>query len=219
MTTWDDNARGESRYHSSSPPLICPGAAAPTHQPLPEKPMTTHEEEDLPISKTRRKQQMDELQALGEELVTLSPERLKKIDLPENLRDAVNAAQRMTRPDEARRRQMQYIGKLMRDAEIDPIRAALAPLRGESASETAKLHRLERWRTELLADEKVLHEIATRYPAVDLQHLRSLRRAALKEAEQNKAPRSSRAIFQFLKDLENDAGAARPDAQTDPEGR
>jgi len=180
--------------------------------------MNTNEEEDLPISKTRRKQQMDELQALGEELVTLSPERLKKIDLPESLRDAVSAAQRKTRPDEARRRQMQYIGRLMRDAEVEPIRATLALLRGESASETAKLHRLERWRTELLADEKVLHEIATRYPAADLQHLRSLRRAALKEAEQNKAPRSSRAIFQFLKDLENETDAASPDAQAESDG-
>jgi ribosome-associated protein len=177
--------------------------------------MTTHEEEDLPISKTRRKQQMDELQALGEELVTLSPERLKKIALPENLRDAVSAAQRLTRPDEARRRQMQYIGRLMRDTEVEPIRAALALLRGESASETTRLHRLERWRTELLADEKVLHEIATRYPAADLQHLRSLRRAALREAELNKAPRSARVIFQFLKDLANEADAAHPDAQAD----
>ena len=114
--------------------------------------MNANDEEDQPISKTRRKQQMDELQVLGEQLVTLSPERLKKIDLPESLRDAVSAAQRMTRPDEARRRQMQYIGRLMRDTEVEPIRAALALLRGDSASETAKLHRLERWRTELLAD-------------------------------------------------------------------
>ena len=177
--------------------------------------MNIPEEEQPPISKTRRKQQMEELQALGEELVTLSPDRLKKIKLAENLRDAVSAAQRLTRPDEARRRQMQYIGKLMRTVDVEPLRAALALLRGESASETAKLHRLERWRTELLADEKVLHEIATRYPPVDLQYLRSLRRAALKENEQNKAPRSSRAIFQLLKDLENEAIW---DAQANSEG-
>ncbi len=165
--------------------------------------MTTHEEEQAPLSKTQRKQQMDDLQTLGEELVELSSDRIKKIDIPENLRDAVNAAQRMTRHDEAKRRQMQYIGKLMRSVEVEPIRAALALVRGESASETAKLHRLERLRTELLADEKVLHEITTLYPSVDLQHLRSLRRAALKEQEQNKPPRSYRAIFQLLKDLEN----------------
>jgi ribosome-associated protein len=166
--------------------------------------MNTHEEEQAPLSKTKRKQAMDELQDLGEELVTLSMDRIKKINIPEDLRDAVRAAQRMTRHDEARRRQMQYIGKLMRNVEVEPIREALALVRGESASETAKLHRLEQLRSTLLADEKVLHEIATRYPSVDLQHLRSLRRAALKEHEQNKPPRSYRAIFQLLKDLEKE---------------
>ena len=166
--------------------------------------MNTHEEEQAPLSKTKRKQAMDELQDLGEELVTLSTDRIKKINIPEDLRDAVRAAQRRTRHDEARRRQMQYIGKLMRNVEVEPIREALALVRGESASETAKLHRLEQLRSTLLADEKVLHEIATRYPSVDLQHLRSLRRAALKEHEQNKPPRSYRAIFQLLKDLEKE---------------
>lgn len=162
--------------------------------------MTSHEEEQLPISKTRRKQAMEELQGLGEELVALSSDRIKKIDIPESLREAVREAQRMTRHDEARRRQIQYIGKLMRTVEVEPIREALALVRGESASETAKLHRLERLRTELLDDEKVLHEIVTLFPDVDIQHLRSLRRAALKEREQNKPPRSYRAIFQLLKE-------------------
>ena len=165
--------------------------------------MTTHRDEELPPSKTQRKQQMDDLQTLGEELVELSSDRVKKIDIPENLRDAVREAQRMTKHDEAKRRQMQYIGKLMRNVEVEPIRAALALVRGESAGETAKLHRLERLRTEFLADEKVVNEIAQLYPAVDLQHLRSLRRAALKEQLQNKPPRSYRAIFQLLKELEN----------------
>jgi ribosome-associated protein len=168
--------------------------------------MNTHaEDEPIPLSKTKRKQAMDELQELGEELVTLSTDRIKKISIPEDLREAVREAQRMTRHDEARRRQMQYIGKLMRNVEAEPIRAALALVRGESASETAKLHRLEQLRTDLLADEKVLHAIATRYPSIDLQHLRSLRRAALKEHEQNKPPRSYRAIFQLFKELESAA--------------
>ena len=161
-------------------------------------------EEQAPLSKTRRKQQMVELQSLGEDLVELSSERVKKIDIPEDLRSAVSDAQRMSRHDEAKRRQMQYIGKIMRHVDVEPIRAALALVRGESASETARLHRLERLRTELLADETVLHVIATDYPSVDLQHLRSLRRAALKEHEQNKTPRSFRAIYQLLKDLEQE---------------
>jgi ribosome-associated protein len=179
--------------------------------------MKINEDESAPPSKTQRKQQMEDLQTLGEELVALSTDRIKKIDIPDALRDAVREAQRMTRHDEAKRRQMQYIGKIMRNVEVEPIRAALALVRGESAGETAKLHRLERLRTQFLADEKVVNEIASLYPAVDLQHLRSLRRAALREQEQNKAPRSYRAIFQLLKELENietpdDESPSAPDA-------
>ena len=177
--------------------------------------MNTPEENPLPLSKTQRKQAMDDLQTLGEELAALSVDRIKKIDIPDFLRDAVREAQRMTRHDEAKRRQMQYIGKLMRNVDPEPIRAALALVRGESAGETAKLHRLERLRTEFLADEKVLHEIATLYPAVDLQHLRSLRRSALKEQEQNKPPRNYRAIFQFLKDLESGSASETRENERD----
>lgn len=162
----------------------------------------TPNEEIAPPSKTQRKKQMDGLQTLGEELVALPADRLKKIDIPDDLRDAVREAQRMTKPDEARRRQMQYIGKLMRSVDVEPIEAALAQVRGESASATATLHRLEKLRNALLEDEKVLHEIATLYPTIDLQHLRSLRRAAVKEQHLNKPPRSYRAIFQVLKAME-----------------
>ena len=171
--------------------------------------MTTPDD-DLPLSKTKRKQAMEELQALGEELVALASDQVKRIDIPDDLRSAVSEAQRMTKHDEARRRQMQYIGKLMRSVDVEPIRAALALVRGESAGETAKLHRLERLRADFLADEKVVHEIAQRYPGVDLQHQRSLRRAALKEQEQNKPPRSYRALFQRLKELENALEESKP---------
>ncbi len=153
-------------------------------------------------SKTQRKQAMAELQALGEDLITLPSERLKKVDLPDELRTAVLEAQRMPRQDEAKRRQMQYIGKLMRAIDPEPIRTALAEARGDSAAETARLHRLERLRADLLADESVLHGIAERYPGADLQHLRTLRRATLKEQEQQKPPRNYRALFQVLKALE-----------------
>jgi ribosome-associated protein len=164
--------------------------------------MTAIDDEPLPLSKTQRKHAMEELQALGEALVALPTDRLKKIALPDDLRDAVVTAQRMSRQDEAKRRQMQYIGRLMRKADTEPIRAALADARGESASETARLHRLEKLRTALLEDEKILQEIANDYPAIDLQHLRSLRRAALKEQTQDKPPRNFRAIFQLLKEAD-----------------
>jgi len=154
-----------------------------------------------PPSKTRRKQQMHDLQDLGEELAALSVDRLRKIDIPESLRDALLAAQRINSHG-ARRRQLQYIGKLMRDVDAEPIRAALAALRGDSAAEVARMHRIERLRTRLLEDETTLAEIASTWPAADLQHLRALRRSALKEQEAQKPPKSYRAIFQVLKDLE-----------------
>ncbi|MBE2258052.1 MAG: DUF615 domain-containing protein [Rhodobacteraceae bacterium] len=164
--------------------------------------MNPRQEESVPLSKTQRKRAMEALQALGEELVALPPDRSRKIDLPEDLRTAVDEAQRMNRLDEARRRQMQYIGRLMRDVDAEPIRRSLAMLRGDSLEETARLHRLERLRADLLADETMLYEIAESCPSVDLQQLRSLRRAALLEQAQGKPPRSYRAIFQLLKELE-----------------
>ncbi|MDR3298492.1 MAG: DUF615 domain-containing protein [Candidatus Accumulibacter sp.] len=158
------------------------------------------------LSKTRRKRAMAELQTLGEALAALPAERLKKIDLPEPLREAIGLIQRMPRQDEARRRQTQYIGRLMRAVEDAPIRAALADARGDSAAVTARLRRLERQRDALLEDETKLYEIAALYPGLDPQRLRSLRRAALKEKEQNKPPRNYRAIFQLLKDAGQDSG-------------
>ncbi len=163
--------------------------------------MTNHDNELQPPSKTQRKRTMTALQALGEELVVLPAERIKRIEMPEALRDAIGEAQGMLRHDEARRRQMQYIGKLMRGTDPEAIRAALAEARGESAQMTARLHQLEKLRQDLLDDEKALHDIASNYPAADLQRLRSLRRAALKEQLQNKPPRNYRALFQALKAL------------------
>jgi len=158
-----------------------------------------------PLSKTRRKRAIDELQALGAQLLTLPDERLEAVELPDELRTAVREAQRMQRPDEARRRQIQYIGRLMRDTDVEPIRQALAALRGRSLTDSARLHRLERLRDDLLADENVVHKLAAAHPALDGQQLRSLRRAALLEREKGRPPRSYRAIFQLLKNVETSA--------------
>ncbi len=173
-----------------------------------------HENEEgwaPPPSKTQRKRAMQDLQALGEALTTLPAEHIARIDLPENLRDAIHTVSAMKKHDEARRRQMQYIGRLMRDVDPEPIRTALAEARSESAQALASLHRLEKWREDLLADEKLLHGIARDYPAADLQQLRALRRAALKEQAQNKPPRSYRALFQALKSLTEQPAPADKD--------
>lgn len=153
-------------------------------------------------SKTKQKEAMHELRDLGAELVELSVGQLKKINLPENIYEAVRECQKITAHG-ARRRQIQYLGKLMRGVDDEPIRAGLALLRGESSAETARLHRLERTRQRLLEDETTLATIAATWPGADLQHLRQLRRNALKEQEGNKPPKNFRAIFQVLQELDS----------------
>ena len=158
-------------------------------------------------SKTKQKEVMHELRDLGAELVELSVGQLKRINVPENIFDAVRECQKITAHG-ARRRQIQYLGKLMRSVDDEPIRAGLALLHDESSAETARLHRLERLRVRLLEDEAVLTEIAAQWPGVDLQHLRTLRRNALKEKENNKPPKNFRAIFQILQELDQKGAPA-----------
>lgn len=165
-------------------------------------------------SKTKQKEAMHELRDLGAELVELSVGQLKRIKLPENIFEAVRECQKITAHG-ARRRQVAYLGKLMRGVDDEPIRAGLAMLRGESSAETARLHRLERFRTRLLEDEAVLAEIAALWPSVDLQHLRTLRRNALKEQENNKPPKNFRAIFQVLQELDKQGTPASEEESND----
>lgn len=154
-------------------------------------------------SKSQRKRDSSALQDLGAALVELPAERLAKIEMPDSLRLAVQDARRITK-HEARRRQMQYIGKLMRSADPAPIQAALDAIAGVSAAENQRMHRLERLRVQLLDDETAaLSEIVAAYPRVDLQQLRQLRRSALKEREQSKPPRAFREIYRLLKSLED----------------
>lgn len=154
-------------------------------------------EEPSPPSKTRRKQEMHALQDIGEQLVQLDLKRLTELDLPETLTDAILEARGM-RKHGAIRRQMQFIGKLMRHVDARPIRDKLDLWSGLTLQHSARLHLLERWRDRLLADEQALGEFAQKYPGSDLQHLRALTRNAQKEKLANKPPKSFRALFQEL---------------------
>ncbi|GEC95075.1 UPF0307 protein [Zoogloea ramigera] len=189
--------------------------------PTPDCPQMAHhkyhhdEEEDLGPSKSAMKRASKALQDLGAELAELGKERLAKVPIDEDLRDAVKDYQRFT-AHEAKRRQLQYIGRLMRNVDPEPIRAALDAFKGVSAVETAKMHRLENMRTLLLEDEKFLHSIAETYPGADLQQLRVLRRNAIKEKEQNKPPRAYRELFRLLREIEE--GAATRDDELEGEG-
>jgi ribosome-associated protein len=157
-------------------------------------------------SKSQLKREMTALQGLGAELVALSKERLAKIEMPERLRDALLDFQRFTK-HEARRRQMQFIGKIMREFDAAPLRTAMDEIKGVSDAANIRQHQLERLRTRLMEDEAVFGELARDHPAADIQHLRQLRRNALKEARQNKPPRAYRELFRELRELESKGSA------------
>jgi len=155
--------------------------------------------DDLP-SKTQRKQQMHDLQALGAELVELNDHQLASVEMPERLRDAVLEARRMTK-FEARRRQLQYIGKIMRDVDPEPIRERIAAFRAVSTAHTSRLHLIERWRERLLEDGEAMTELVREYPQADATRLRLLVRNAAREREAAKPPKSYREIFKLLNEL------------------
>ncbi len=157
------------------------------------------------VSKTRRKEEMHALQALGVALVGLPDAQLGEMALGDRLRQAVLEAKRM-RSHEARRRQMQFIGRLMREVDPEPIRARLAQLEGHSAQGAAQHRRLESLRARLMENDEALTEFASAHPGADLQSLRALLRNARKEAKEGKPPRAYRELFRFLKD----AAAAPP---------
>ncbi|SDN24176.1 ribosome-associated protein [Polaromonas sp. JS666] len=161
-------------------------------------------EEAGPPSKTQLKAEADEKQALGEALLTLRADLMARLDLPDKLRDAIADAKKITN-FEGKRRQMQFIGKLMRPLDPEPIREAINEQLNGSADLTLALHLAEQWRDKLIADDTALGDWLREYPGTDSQQLRALVRQARKDAKPEKpgeAPRhgkSYREIFQLVR--------------------
>lgn len=149
-------------------------------------------------SKSQKKRDMHALQDLGSALVELNDEQLASVELPENLRDAVLEARRLAGTHEARRRQMQYIGKLMRHIDPEPIRASIDAYKAVSRDATARLHLLERWRARLLEHDNAVAELMSAYPHADATRVRTLIRNAARERAAGQPPKSFRALFQLL---------------------
>ena len=186
---------------------------------------------DTDTSKTDLKRESEALQQLGQELLTLRAGLLNPLELPDRLLEALKEYKRITN-FEGGRRQMQYIGKLMRqldEEDVAAIRAALQVQREGSASEIALLHQAEHWRDRLLdagRHDAALSEWLLQYPDTDIQQLRALVRQARKDAEAaakqpaGAAPRQARAyreLFQLLKAqmttaVEPDAAPGEPEA-------
>ncbi len=171
-------------------------------------------EEVGPPSKTQLKAEAGEKQALGEALLTLRADLMARLDLPEKLLDALAQAKRITN-FEGRRRQMQFIGKLMRPLDMTPIRAAIDEQANGSADLTLALHLAEQWRDKLIASDDALGDWLTDYPATDSQQLRALIRQARKDIAKPETPgeaprhgKSYREIFQLVKlAMAQEAGA------------
>ena len=151
-------------------------------------------------SKSQRKRESTALQDLGEALVALPAERLAAIELPEALHDAIHEARRISKFG-ALRRQLQYVGRLMREVDPAPIRAALDALEGHSRAHTAWLHRLERLREQLVDADQGWDALASTHPGADLQRLRQLARNARAERAAARPPRAFRELFQALREL------------------
>ena len=158
------------------------------------------DEEALPPSKTMIKKQMHELRDLGRELTELGKDQLAQLDIPENLRDAIREMKNINKFG-AQRRQVQYIGKLMREVDTAPILARLDAWKGKSQHHTAHMHQLERWRDRLMEDDSALTELLAAHPQADAQRLRTLIRNAHKEKLANKPPKNYREIFQALREI------------------
>lgn len=155
-------------------------------------------------SKSELKRQMNALQELGEALVAEPRDRVKRVPMPEDVRDAILECQTITN-HEGRRRQLQFVGKKMRtldEAEVALIQKTIDGWKGASKADTAAMHALERRREKLLADDKALTTLLAENQDLDAQHLRTLIRNARKEQAENKPPKAYREIFQILKQIE-----------------
>jgi len=166
-------------------------------------------EDDDFISKTRRKRQMQELQDVGAALVRLSPEQLARLEMPESLRDAVLDCKRFTK-HEAVRRQMQYIGRIMRDIDAGPIAEQLARIEAPSKRHTALFHVAERWRAELMENADAMERFVKDYPEVDPHRLRALVDAAREEKSKSGAPRNFRELFHVVNAIVQDHAKRQP---------
>ncbi|MBC7858050.1 MAG: DUF615 domain-containing protein [Burkholderiaceae bacterium] len=154
-------------------------------------------------SKSELKRHMTVLQKLGEELVAEARDRVKRVPMPEDVRDAILECQ-LIKDHEGRRRQLQYVGKKMRsldEEEVAAIQRTIDSWKGLSKADTAAMHALERRRDKLLTDDKALTTLLSENPELDVQQLRTLIRNARKEQAENKPPKAYREIFQILKQV------------------
>ncbi|WP_287032290.1 ribosome biogenesis factor YjgA [Methylophilus sp.] len=165
--------------------------------------MTSETFDDSQPSKTRLKAEADAAQDIGRKLVELPKDKLKKLQLEESLMDAITEAKRIT-SNGAIRRQMQYIGRLMRETDLAPIVEQLEKWEGKHQEENAHFHHMERWRSRLLEETKAIELFLAEFPQTNVQQMRTLIRNAQKEHAAGKPPKSSRELFKMIREIMED---------------
>ena len=157
--------------------------------------------DEAPVSKSQRKREAHALQALGESLVKLNKSALAQIPLSDDLRNAIDEARRLHQHG-ALKRQLQYIGKLMRQCDIEPIRSAYDKVTNSYREDVEQHHELEQWRDRLLSDgDPALEKLLLEHPELDRQHVRQLIRTSHKEAANAKPPKAARELFRYLREI------------------
>lgn len=151
-------------------------------------------------SRTQIKKEMEALQAVGKKLTELKPSQRKEVPMSDELRNAIHLYCNNITQREARRRQMQYIGKLMRSEDIDAIQAVIDRFDTSSQAYAQALHQCEVWREKLMnGGKEAITDFVSKHPDVDIQLLRQLTRNAIKDAQQNKNTGASKKLFQLIK--------------------
>lgn len=165
------------------------------------------DENGSPPSKSARKRHMHHLQSLGESLLTLNERQLAQIPIEdEQLLSAIRNCRRI-RSNSARKRQLQFIGKLMRNVDAGPIEKALAALHDMKSRDAAKFHQLEQLREDILTHGLDGIELAmNQFPTADRQHLRQLVLQHQRERQREKPPAASRKLFRYLRELQENQG-------------
>ncbi len=153
------------------------------------------------LSKTKKKQHSADLQRLGLELSRLSPRELDSLGLHVELRSAIDQVRKI-KPGGAFKRQVKFIGGLLREMDAVPIRDKFARLKHQSSAATHRHHRLEKWRDRLLAEgDSAIEALVEQVPAIDCQRLRQIIRSAKKETDQGNPPKATRILYRFLAEL------------------
>lgn len=154
-----------------------------------------------PPSKTQLKREMLELQALGESLIDMPESELATLPLPDQLLSAVRDAKNMNKRG-ALHRQKQFIGKVMRTIDAEPLREALAHKQVQARVAVARMHRIEDWRERLIRDgDTALEKLIDENPGADRQHIRQLIRSAIAERKRAAPPKAFRLLFRYLDEL------------------